>query len=52
LAAFPALEAQFSSSGDVWIDVLSNTSNAEELLAQAREKTRKATLEAAAAERE
>ena len=52
LAAFPELEAQFSSSGDVWIDVLSNTSNAEELLAQAREKTRKATLEAAAAERD
>ena len=52
LAAFPELEAQFSSSGDVWIDVLSKTGNAEELLAQAREKTRKATLEAAAAERD
>ena len=52
LAAFPELEAQFSSSGDVWIDVLNGTSNAEELLAQARQKTRKATLEAAAAERD
>ena len=52
LAAFPELEAQFSSSGDVWIDVLNGTSNAEELLAQARKKTRKATLEAAAAERD
>ena len=52
LASFPELEAQLSSSGDVWIDVLNHTSNAEELLAQAREKTRKATLEAAAAERD
>ena len=52
LASFPELEAQLSSSGDVWIDVLNHTSNAEELLAQAREKTRKATLDAAAAERD
>ena len=33
LASFPELEAQLSSSGDVWIDVLNHTSNAEELLA-------------------